>query len=341
MINVLSLPSAAEVLKNLDQVVRSGDGAVLSPLPSGFQPLDRHLNGGFHAGDLVLVGGAPGVGKTTLTLQMARNLANRPMTACAYVCYEHNEIYLMERLIALEAFLAREPGADVMSINEIRDAARSNGREGSKSRTGGLLDALKEKHIPPAAASNLRDVGQRLFLCAASRGESGISTMRQLVRGLKQQHGHQVALFVDYLQKVPLSPPPPTEAEGTTRIVNELKDLALTEEVPVIAVVAADREGLQSPRLRMHHLRGSSALAYEADVVLILNNKFKIVGKRSITFNPHQAQNFRNWIVCSIEKNRAGIDQIDLEFHGFFANAAFDPVGKVVAEELVDERMVE
>ena len=43
----------------------------------------------------------------------------------------------------------------------------------------------------------------------------------------------------------------------------------------MIAIVAADKEGLKAARLRNHHLRGSSAINYEADIILILNEKYQ------------------------------------------------------------------
>src|SRR5947208_11258465 len=39
--------------------------------PSGIDELDRVLGGGIVAGSLVLIGGAPGIGKSTIVLQMA------------------------------------------------------------------------------------------------------------------------------------------------------------------------------------------------------------------------------------------------------------------------------
>ena len=75
-----------------------------------------------------------------------------------------------------------------------------------------------------------------------------------------------------------------------------------------MAVVAADKEGLKAARLRNHHLRGSSALNYESDVILILNEKYHIVAKVNIEFNPYQAQRFRDWTILTVEKNRSGRD---------------------------------
>jgi len=45
-------------------------------MDTGFEELDRVLGGGIVAGSLVLVGGDPGIGKSTLLLQVCRNIAN-------------------------------------------------------------------------------------------------------------------------------------------------------------------------------------------------------------------------------------------------------------------------
>jgi replicative DNA helicase len=134
-------------------------------------------------------------------------------------------------------------------------------------------------------------------------------------------------------------PEPPTEAEKVTFVVNGLKDIALTEQVAMISIVAADKEGLKASRLRNHHLRGSSAINYEADIILIINDKYHIVAKVNIEFNPYQAQRFRDWIVLTIEKNRGGKDNIDLEFEKHFEYSCFDPNGRSVQEKLIEERL--
>ncbi|MGB3405296.1 MAG: DNA repair protein RadA [Microcoleaceae cyanobacterium] len=49
----------------------------LARMPSGYGELDRVLGGGIVAGSLVLIGGEPGIGKSTLLLQVANRLARR------------------------------------------------------------------------------------------------------------------------------------------------------------------------------------------------------------------------------------------------------------------------
>ena len=109
--------------------------------------------------------------------------------------------------------------------------------------------------------------------------------------------------------------------------------------MPLISIVAADKEGLKASRLRNHHLRGSSAINYEADIILILNEKYQIVAKVNIEFNPYQAQRFRDWVVATIEKNRGGTNAIDLEYQKYFEYSCFDPNGRTVMEKLIEERL--
>jgi replicative DNA helicase len=182
--------------------------------------------------------------------------------------------------------------------------------------------------------------GQNLFLLRGSQTASTIENLRKLIQQHRVLSGdRRLLVVVDYMQKVPMYPEPPSESEKVTFVVNGLKDIALTEQVAMIAVVAADKEGLKASRLRNHHLRGSSAINYEADSILIINDKYHIVAKVNIEFNPYQAQRFRDWIVLTVEKNRGGKDNIDFEFEKHFDYSCFDPNGRAVQEKLIEERL--
>ncbi|MFN3927300.1 MAG: DNA repair protein RadA [Pseudanabaenaceae cyanobacterium] len=68
-------------------------------LPSGYGELDRVLGGGIVAGSLVLIGGEPGIGKSTLLLGMAQALQARYPTL--YVCAEESAQQLKMRSLRL------------------------------------------------------------------------------------------------------------------------------------------------------------------------------------------------------------------------------------------------
>ena len=65
-------------------------------LQTGIQELDRVLGGGIVAGSLVLVGGDPGIGKSTLLLQVCRNLAEHKVKVL-YISGEESKAQLKLR----------------------------------------------------------------------------------------------------------------------------------------------------------------------------------------------------------------------------------------------------
>jgi len=328
--------SALDVLVDLNDNLSSGKFGEYQPVPLGFGMLDKTIGGGLRPGELLLIGGAQGTGKTTMALQMARNVASSGQANVLYICFEHEEQYLLNRLVALESALAHLPQkTGAVKIQDVRkEILASWMSEGA----GGAGLTSNQKLRP--SLDRIARYGQNLYLMRGSQTASTIENMRKLVQQHRILSGdRRLFVVVDYMQKVPMYPEPPTESEKVTFIVNGLKDIALSEQVPMICIVAADKEGLKAARLRNHHLRGSSAINYEADIILIINDKYHIVAKVNIEFNPYQAQRFRDWVVVSVEKNRGGQDNVDIEFEKHFEYSCFDPTGRTVQEKLIEERL--
>jgi replicative DNA helicase len=332
LVNKTAPRTVANVLNELDAEIRSGDAQTLVPVPTQFTPLDAVMGGGIRPGDLMLVGGMPGVGKTIVTLQWARNMAAAGYTSI-YVCYEHEESALLGRLLALEVgdLPHSEDDYEMEKLRTgLQEVAAGSGR--------GLRDVLDSEDLVRRASERVDSYADNLYLVRASGAHTGLDELEEMVKE-RLNVTQDVVLFVDYLQKVSVRPEPAEESEKVTRITEALKDLALTYKVPVICNVAADREGLKSRRLRLHHLRGSSALMYEADMALLLNDKFNCVSKVHLAYDPIRAEGFRNFTVFSLEKNRGGPNLVDLEFRKDFLYYRFDPTGGIVEENLIDERI--
>ena len=186
----------------------------------------------------------------------------------------------------------------------------------------------------------MRQYSKRLFFARANGSTTDLREIAARAEQIMETTGHAPVVVVDYLQKVPVPDGPASEEERITVVAEGLKDLALRLQCPIIAIVAAEREGLVAgKRLRVNNLRGSSALAYEPDVILLMNDKYDVVARHHLVFDVGNAERFRSWAVMTIEKNRSGLDKIDLEFQKHFEQGRFDTKGNVVSEQLVDERV--
>jgi replicative DNA helicase len=324
--------SVRGVLQQLDGDVRSGRANGLRGIPTGFSPLDSYLHGGLRVGELFLLGGAQGVGKSTWALQVARHIALNGDGRVLYVCYEHSEEFLLERLIAMESALAGDE--DPISIGDLRNLLAARAGAGDAER--GIGDLLAELGQAKPVLQRLAGYEERLFLVKAG-ALTTVEAIGSLARACPGSG--PLVVMVDYLQKVSVYPEPLGEQEQARRSVEGLKELAMSQSVVVMAVVAADAEGVKAQRMRIHHLRGDPALAYEADVVLILNDKHRAVARHHVVYHPNVAEGFRNWVVFSLEKNRGGVDGVDFELRKRFAHSCFDPVGGFMSEQLVDGRL--
>jgi replicative DNA helicase len=328
----LPVVSLRAVLDRTDDAVRRGESAGATVYPTGFVPLDGYLGGGLRSGELTLLGGPQGLGKTTMALQIARNVAASGRDV-VYFSFEHDEVTLLTRLVALEAGL--RDGANAVTLKEVRHAidtteTSSEGLAGRLAGIGGGADAVK-------AVSSYAD---HLLIHRSDGKHTTNTVVRDLVAAYAGEGKARPLVVVDYIQKVAVPGDLPNEHERTTVVVEALKDLALELDVPVLAIVAADKEGLaRNGRLRIFHLRGSSALAYEADVVLMVNDKYDVVARHHLVYDVGNAERFRAFVVLTIEKNRSGLDRIDMEFRKEFEQGRFDTEGKIVAEQLTDERV--
>jgi replicative DNA helicase len=325
------LMSVSEALEDADGALLGGDRAAPRVLPTGFGLLDTYLGGGLRGGQLALVGGPHGLGKTAFALQLARYAASIGESA-VILSYEHDATTLLERLITVEA--GEVFGVEGLPLRRVRDALEGGGHSG---------DTLEERlAVTPGgvqAVAALRRYGDRLMLHRSTGSRTGLGEIREVLHSTMERTSQHPLVVVDYLQKV-AADRSQTEDDRLADVVAGLKDIALDFQVPVLAVVAADKEGLTpGRRLRVNHLRGPSTLAYEADIVLIMNEKFDVVARHHLVYDTRASARYRDYVVLSLEKNRSGLSKIDMQLRKRLEQSRFDRDVEAVPEELVDERL--
>ena len=339
--------SVTEVLSEWQRSADEGELAEFRALPTGFMPLDELLNGGLRPGELAVLGGPYGVGKTVLGLQIARNAAlSDEGTKALYICYEHDRTHLLSRLLCLESV---EQGRRSGTIGSYGDG--TPGQDLTMRKLAALAAA-------PTGASNLfytlrtdarystvlhalRRYGDRLILVRASGATTGLDEIAGWIEAARTPGTESVLVVVDYLQKIVVDRAQcGDEDQATTFLMHGLKEMALAHQIQMLVIAAADRAGLQGQRMRFADMRGSSAMQYETDIGLVLNNKFDIVSREHLVYNISDAEAMRNRVVLTLEKNRAGRHAVDLEYVFDAPHFRFQTNGDFVRERLMDGKLV-
>src|SRR6478609_318905 len=260
-------------LARSDERMLTGRNAAGRLWKTGFGGLDPLIGGGMRAGSLILLAGPQGLGKSTFALQVARNNAasGRPVL---YFSYEHDAEDMTQKLLAMEAGELDE--SDMVRMTSIRSIF-------DDLWVSSLDHRLESVPSGVEALAKVSHYSEMLFVHRSTGTRTDLPAIQNAINAVRELAGTTPLVVVDYLQKVKSSHE--DDEARSTEIVEGLKDIAIDISAPVLAISAADKEALRSGRrMRANDLRGSSALAYEADVVMVLNNKFDIVARHHLTY---------------------------------------------------------
>ena len=213
----------------------------LSGVSTGFQKLDK-LTSGWQPSDLIIIAARPGMGKTALTLSMARNIAVTKEIPVAFFSLEMSSVQLITRLISAETGLSSE-----------------------KLRTGKLAD-----HEWQQLNVKVTDL-EKAPLFIDDTPSLSIFDLRAKARRLASQNGIKL-IIVDYLQLMTAgsSIKVGNREQEISTISRNLKALAKELDIPVIALsqlsrAVETRGGTKRPMLS--DLRESGAIEQDADIV--------------------------------------------------------------------------
>ncbi|GIF43299.1 replicative DNA helicase [Actinoplanes xinjiangensis] len=223
----------------LDEIEAVGaSGGMMTGVPTGFQDLDRLLNG-LHAGQLIIVAGRPGLGKSTASMDFARNAAIQHGHASAIFSLEMSKIEMVMRLLSAEA---RVP------LHTLRSGQLSDDDWTKLARRMGEISQAPI-FVDDTPNMNLMEI-------------------RAKARRLKQRHNLRL-LVIDYLQL--MSSPKKTESrqQEVSELSRGLKLLAKEIECPVIAVSQLNRgpEQRTDKRPQLSDLRESGCLTADTRVL--------------------------------------------------------------------------
>lgn len=232
------LLSSFERLDNLHHSKPNAKG-----LKTGFYDFDN-LTAGLHNSDLIIIAARPGMGKSSLAMNIARGVLNFSKKPICYFSLEMSKEQLVDRLLSSEAKV-----------------------DSWKIRTQNLND--QDFDQLSLAMGNLAE----LPIFIDDSANLTITEIRTKARRLQMQHGLGL-IIIDYLQLMSgrNSRQDHNRVQEISEISRGLKSLARELNIPVIALSQLSRSvESRSPQIpQLADLRESGSIEQDADIVIFI-----------------------------------------------------------------------
>jgi len=260
-----------ETFERIDELHK--EKGKLRGVPTGYNDLDNLL-AGLQKSDLLILASRPSVGKTTLALDIARNVATKHKVPVGIFSLEMSKEQLVDRLLCAEA------NVDLWKMRTGRLSDREE--DDDFPRIGHALGVLSEApiFIDDGAIANIMDI-------------------RTKARRLQMEHGLGL-LIVDYLQLMEAKYRTDNRVQEISEISRGLKQIAKELNIPVLALSQLNRgvETRTPPIPKLADLRDSGSIEQDADIVMFIYRE--AVYKRDLEFDR------KNLAEIHIAKHRNG-----------------------------------
>ncbi|GAB4274050.1 MAG: replicative DNA helicase [Candidatus Rifleibacteriota bacterium] len=219
-----------------------------------FEPM-HYLNtaiSGFRKGFMYAIAGAPRRGKTTFTLELATRVASLNKIPVLFFTYEQTKKNLTYRLLAKESRL----NPDSLQRKKIKSDM--------------IIDA---KFM--SGWQKMQEYMDYFYIIEATK-EDTVDRIRSYAYNVMQDFNTEdIMIFVDYIQKMPLSRNYNDEKFKVEEISTELKGLSIELNNPIMTISSLSKEGCMidatpdAERPTMYHCKGSGDLEYDLDCAMI------------------------------------------------------------------------
>jgi len=222
----------------LEELHHDPNQQTISGLSTGFPRLDE-MSSGFQDGQLIVIAGRPGTGKTSLALSLVRHMALKEKASVGLFSLEMTKEQLLERLLC---------GESRVNLHQLR---------------GGFVPSSKWGDIATAAGKL-----QESTIVIDDLPGNTILDVKAKARRMKAEHDVDL-LVVDYLQLIQGRNDLNTREQEIAHISRSLKGIARELRIPVIALSQLNRsvERRDDKRPRLSDLRESGAIEQDSDIV--------------------------------------------------------------------------
>ncbi|PIS42247.1 MAG: replicative DNA helicase [Candidatus Kerfeldbacteria bacterium CG08_land_8_20_14_0_20_40_16] len=303
--NFIPIRSAlTEAFDRIDELHR--EGGKLRGIPTGFVDLDNKL-AGLQKSDLIIIASRPSVGKTSLALDIVRQVAVKSKIPVGIFSLEMSKEQLVDRMLCSEA------NVDLW-----------------KMRTGKLSDREEDDDFP--RIGNAIGVLSEAPIFIDDSASSNVMEIRTKARRLQAEQDLGL-LIVDYLQLMEGgSTFKDNRVQEIAEITRSLKAIARELNIPVIALSQLSRAvESRSPSIpKLADLRESGSIEQDADVVIFI---YREVMDKTVRRDDSERRNIAEIHIAKHRNGPTGV--IELFFDE--EKVSFKNLAKKIEEETVTE----
>lgn len=241
------------------QIQNIKDDVVEKPIATGFEKLDRALQGGLRVRQLVILGAEPGAGKTTFLLQSAAQMAKQNTTVL---------------------FFSLEMSQKEMAIKQIARLAYEHDKERNKDyrQAEKMVDALSENQkwdaIPEAVQSQLEemeyscdDEQENLYIIDDVFTASEIFEITKWYKENKLSSKDSLVVMIDYLQRLVNKDATNNERQTVEKNLNMIQRIYKELNVAVVCISSLNRLTYGQP-IKKSSFKETGQIEYDAAVLI-------------------------------------------------------------------------
>lgn len=273
----------------IDQVINkfqllADDKDAFRGVMTGFTRLDK-LTNGLQKTDLIVIAARPGMGKTSIAMNIIENAALNNDKVCAVFSLEMPEIQIIQRLLC--------------------------------SYAGVSMSAALSGSLTPNDWKKIAKASEKMRKCRINIDDSSRVTPAEILskcRRIKARNNGQLDLvMIDYIQLMSSGSKNSdiNRTQEVAEITRELKIMAKELNVPVIALSQLRRMQTKEPQLS--DLRESGAIEQDADIVMFINRPDVTATDEEIKKN-NIVKGMADLIIA--KHRNGGLDRIKLRFKG-------------------------
>ncbi len=308
------------------------DSKTQEEISTGFPELDNQMDGGLNP-ELIILGAVTGLGKTTLVLQIADQIAQQGKDVL-YFSLEMGRYELMARSISRHTLEIKSRNSHLYTDG---DPKTSRGITKGK-RYEDYCE--REMDLIEQAMQEYGEYARHLFIYEGLR-DTTIENILEAVEEHEQVTGSPpAAVFLDYLQI--LNPPKEIEIKNPTtkEIIDDavwsLKALSRSKKIPVFAISSINRSSYKNKpkKINLADFKESGSIEFQAEVLIALD--FEGTGKKSFSLHEAMRKDPRK-IELHFLKNRNGPRGAPIRFEYYPKFNLFQEIGVGEDEDDQDE----